>query len=609
MRRLAIPATMLACLAIAAAPAYANRAVLSEEVLHPSPSIPAPPPDGQVEGACGLAISPGGGTLYVSDYYHRAVDAFSTSTGTPTSGRIALPGSNPVFGTNTLDAVCGLAMAPAGVLYANEWHEGVLRLKPSEAAFDTGESTGLAADAAGNVYVDDRTHVVAYEPSGAPLEVEDPVSHATVPLRLGEGGALGDAYGLAVSPDGSRVYVPDAAAGTVKVFEPALSLTTPQAAIAPPGGFVSLTDAALALDPTNGHLLVVDDAQPGYEHPRAAIDEFGAAPSYAYLGKLACGPVDGGPSGIALDSSGNLYVTDGNSELSNVYEYGPYTTGSVPAPACASGPGGAALKGSSAGPSPAFAALVAAAPVGARHRRGASASEVIQRGQVRVSVDAEIAPRRLPRSGAAPIRFSLAAKIASTDGSIPPQLRRITVEINRNGHLDSAGLPSCTVDAIQPSTTAGALAACRPALIGEGRFSAKVLVPQQAPFPSSGRIVAFNGRWHGHPAILAHVFGPKPVPTSYTLPFLIGAVRHGTYGTTLSASLPRFTSKWGYVTGISMSLGRSFSSHGRRRSYLTAGCPAPKGFPGATFPLSRASLGFAGRKPIAQTLTRSCTAR
>jgi hypothetical protein len=128
-------------------------------------------------------------------------------------------------------------------------------------------------------------------------------------------------------------------------------------------------------------------------------------------------------------------------------------------------------------------------------------------------------------------------------------------------------------------------------------------------FPSTGKIVAFNGRWQGQPAILAHVYGPKPVPTSYTLPFVIGAVGHGTYGTTLSASLPRFTSKWGYVTGISLSLGRSFSSHGARRSYLSAGCPALKGFPGATFPLARASFSFGGHKPVEQTLTRSCGAR
>lgn len=235
-------------------------------------------------------------------------------------------------------------------------------------------------------------------------------------------------------------------------------------------------------------------------------------------------------------------------------------------------------------------------------------AEVVQRGRLRVTVDAQIAPKRLPRAGTAPIRFSLGAKIVSTDGSIPSQLRGVKVEINRNGHLDPAGLPICQIDQIQPSTTAGALEACRGSRVGEGIFSAKVLLPQQAPFPSRGRIVAFNGTWHGRPAILAHIYGVAPVPTSYTLPFVIARIGKGTYGTTLRAALPRFTSKWGYVTGISLSLGPGFSSHGPQRSYLTAGCPAPKGFPGATFPLSRTTL-FFGTGAISQTLDRNCKTR
>jgi hypothetical protein len=226
-------------------------------------------------------------------------------------------------------------------------------------------------------------------------------------------------------------------------------------------------------------------------------------------------------------------------------------------------------------------------------------AEVIQRGEVRVNVDAAITPHSLPRHGTAPIHFSLKTKIVSTDGSVPPQLRKISVEINRNGHLDPSGLPTCGFREVQPSTSAAALAACRRSLIGEGRFSARVLIPRQAPFPSNGKILAFNGRWHGHPAVLLHVFGSQPVPTSYTLPFAIGEAHRGAYGTVLTASLPHFTSKWGYVTGISLNLGR--------KDYLTAGCPAPPGFRIATFSLSRATLDFSGRRPITQTLVRTCT--
>ena len=235
-------------------------------------------------------------------------------------------------------------------------------------------------------------------------------------------------------------------------------------------------------------------------------------------------------------------------------------------------------------------------------------AEITQRGGVRVNFRGTLTPHTLPRSGSAPVRVAVGAKISATNGQTPPQLQAITIAINRNGHFDSRGLAQCALRAIQPTTTADALAACRPALVGEGSFSARVLLPQQTPFPSRGKVYAFNGTYKGHPAILAHVYGTTPIPTSYTIPFVITKTK-GTFGTALSASLPKVTSEWGYITALSLTLGRSFSSHGQRRSYLSAGCPAPKGFPGAVFPFARASFAFAGHRTLTSVLTRACAAR
>jgi hypothetical protein len=237
-----------------------------------------------------------------------------------------------------------------------------------------------------------------------------------------------------------------------------------------------------------------------------------------------------------------------------------------------------------------------------------SDAELIQEGNVRVALSGSLTPKRLPRHGTAPVTVSIGGHISQSGNGPPPQLQEVTFAFNSAGKLDLKGLPHCRLGHIDPSTSSEALLACRSSLIGEGRFSANVRFPEQSPFPSQGKVLAFNGVLRGRPTIFAHVYGVKPVPTSYVLPLEIKKAK-GTFGTLLHAFLPQATGEWGYVTGLSLKLGRTYSSHGKRRSFLSAGCPAPKGFPGAIFPLLRSSFSFVGGKTLSATLNRSCKAR
>lgn len=228
-----------------------------------------------------------------------------------------------------------------------------------------------------------------------------------------------------------------------------------------------------------------------------------------------------------------------------------------------------------------------------------ASAEVIQKDGVRVLVTGEISPTELPRSGRAPVVASVAGRFAATKDGFLPKLERIVIALNSHGHLQRRGIPVCRLGRIDPSTTTEAFAACRSSLVGRGRFSANVRIPDQSPFPSRGKVLVFNGKLKGHPALFAHVYGTEPVPTSYVLPFLIRRGR-GPFGTVLEASLPRVTGQWGYVTGVSLNL---------NRGYLTAGCPAPSGFPGVVFPLMRTSFTFADGIDVSSTLDRSCRVR
>lgn len=253
-------------------------------------------------------------------------------------------------------------------------------------------------------------------------------------------------------------------------------------------------------------------------------------------------------------------------------------------------------------------ALCAAALLAAALFASLGSAESNVKGGVKVAVTGKLRPTALPRRGTTPIAVSFGGRISTTEPATLPKLTRMTIAINRNGRLDTRGLPRCRLGQIRPSTDRQALDACHRALVGEGSFSADVRIPEQSPFPSEGKVLAFNGRFRGRSAIFAHIYGTAPYPTSYVLPFLVSR-SSGTYGTQLEAAFPQVTGEWGFVTGLAMSLHRRFSYRGRIRGYLSAGCPAPEGFTKALFPLARTSFEFDNGLTIGTTLNRTCTVR
>ena len=226
-----------------------------------------------------------------------------------------------------------------------------------------------------------------------------------------------------------------------------------------------------------------------------------------------------------------------------------------------------------------------------------------------ISVSGRVEPFRLPRDGSAPISVFIAGHLSTTNGTTPPQLQRMTIQLNRHGSLNDSGLPVCRISQIQPSSTEHALSACRNSLIGAGQFWAEIVLPGQAPYPTEGRLLAFNGRQGSSPVVLVHIFTDNPFFNSFVITFAIHNIPHGNYGTELSASLPEALGTWGYVNRIKMTLSRKYAYHGRALSYFNANCPAPKGVKTAVFQLARANFFFTGEKELSVTLNRPCAVK
>jgi hypothetical protein len=238
-----------------------------------------------------------------------------------------------------------------------------------------------------------------------------------------------------------------------------------------------------------------------------------------------------------------------------------------------------------------------------------AAAEVVQHGTLRVSVQGELTPKTLPRTGTAPVAVKVGGRVSTTDGAEPPQLQKLTIEINRHGRIDSTGLPTCKAAAIQTASNGRALAVCGPALVGEGKFFGTITLPGAAPYPIEGKLLVFNASEHGRPLLLGHIYSAHPFATSFVIAFKVATKAKGTYGTTLVADLGAELGSQRNLTGIEMTLSRRYSYQGQAHSYISAGCPAPKGFPSADYPLARTSFAFAGGAKLTTVLNRSCGAR
>lgn len=236
-------------------------------------------------------------------------------------------------------------------------------------------------------------------------------------------------------------------------------------------------------------------------------------------------------------------------------------------------------------------------------------AEVEQEGGIIVNFDGGISPKSLPRTGTAPVAVSVDSSLRAVDGADPPpQLRTITIGINRNGKLFDRGLPACRVRRIQPSTIAAARRICGGSIVGSGNVRVRVRLENQPPFTFTGPMLVFHAkRAGGKRRMLAQVYGRKP-PSAFVLAFKI-LKRKGTFGTVIRTTLPKAARKWAYVTHFEMKLRRTYTWRGKRRSFVSAGCAAPAGFPGAVYPFARADFGFAGGANVATTLIRNCTVR
>lgn len=239
---------------------------------------------------------------------------------------------------------------------------------------------------------------------------------------------------------------------------------------------------------------------------------------------------------------------------------------------------------------------------------GVAAGEQSGGGGVLTTFDGSIAPKRLPRDRPVPVSVELEGSIRGGDGLPAPRLSRIEIAFGARGGLETAGLPVCPRARLRNATSRQALQRCRGALVGRGEIDAEVPLSEAEPLPVRARVLAFNGRAKGRPAVWAHAYSAAP-PVSFVLPFYLRRDRDGAFGVLLRAPLARALGRWPRLRSFRIDLGRRYRAGGEQRSYLSASCPLPPHFNFLSFPLARATYRFGGKPSHTITILRGCHVR
>ncbi len=196
---------------------------------------------------------------------------------------------------------------------------------------------------------------------------------------------------------------------------------------------------------------------------------------------------------------------------------------------------------------------------------------VVEAGGPLLVINGGFSPKALPKGKPAPITFGLSARVATADGSIPPALHEVSLELDRHITADVTGMATCprrSVEGLSPEER------CRSALVGKGVMDVFLHIPEQAPFTARSKLFAFNaGVKHGTPAIFLYAYLPSPLSVAVLATVAVTKIHQGRYGTKWLFAFPKIADGYGSITQLNLEIGRQFHYMGEEKSYLLASCP------------------------------------
>jgi hypothetical protein len=186
--------------------------------------------------------------------------------------------------------------------------------------------------------------------------------------------------------------------------------------------------------------------------------------------------------------------------------------------------------------------------------------EVFQTGNLKLTADGGVKPKRLPKKKMAPIKLLAEGHVTTLNGETPPIADKVVVDFDKNGKYYNKGFPSCKPKKLIDRRTAAAKKACKKALIGKGRTNGIIDFPDQDPFEAAGPLLVFNGPNKGKhkKTVVFHVFANVPAPTAFVVPATLTPLKGGKFGTRVTTFIPEISGGNGTLTDFNVKIGKKY---------------------------------------------------
>jgi hypothetical protein len=220
----------------------------------------------------------------------------------------------------------------------------------------------------------------------------------------------------------------------------------------------------------------------------------------------------------------------------------------------------------------ALTALMAVTAVGFAGAAGEGPVSVTV-GNIKVTTNGGFTPKALSKKTPQPIALTAEGKIETLDGSHPPALKEVILETDKNGFVDTKGIPVCSSGKLQSRDTSAAQKACPTAIIGEGKTSVEIAFPEQKPISTTSKLLVFNGGTAGGTTTLfIHAYITVPTPAAIVTTVKIKKHPKGRFGLQSVATIPKIAGGAGSVTSFSLKINKGIKINGKTYNPLTAKC-------------------------------------